>query len=72
MSGLSFRNFSSLLIVYILFSGEANVLQLFIVTEGKKKVPIAGCRCTSGMLMKKQRFRLIRDDEILYDGMCHL
>lgn len=49
--------------------GEANVLQVFMVTEGKKKVPVAGSRCVKGILRKDGIFRLIRgEDEVLYDG----
>lgn len=48
--------------------GEANVLQSFIINEGRKEVPVAGCRCTKGVLKKNQRFRLLRNGEIIYDG----
>lgn len=48
--------------------GEANVLQQFFINEGRKEVPVAGCRCTKGVLKKAHKFRLIRDDEILYEG----
>ncbi|KAM7363658.1 mitochondrial translation initiation factor 2 isoform 2-T2 [Cochliomyia hominivorax] len=48
--------------------GEANVLQQFSITEGRKEVPVAGCRCTKGVLKKAHQFRLMRDGELLYDG----
>lgn len=48
--------------------GEANVLQQFFITEGRKEVPVAGCRCTKGVLKKAQKFRLMRNDEVIYDG----
>uniref|UniRef100_A0A1A9ZFP7 Tr-type G domain-containing protein n=1 Tax=Glossina pallidipes TaxID=7398 RepID=A0A1A9ZFP7_GLOPL len=48
--------------------GEANVLQQFFITEGRKEIPVAGCRCTKGILKKSQKFRLLRDNEVLYDG----
>ncbi|KAH8383212.1 hypothetical protein KR009_007336 [Drosophila setifemur] len=48
--------------------GEANVLQNFLINEGRKEVPIAGCRCTKGMLKKAQKFRLLRDGELVFDG----
>lgn len=48
--------------------GEANVLQQFFITEGRKEIPVAGCRCTKGVLKKAQKFRLVRNDEVLYDG----
>lgn len=49
-------------------SGKANVLQLFVVTEGKKKWNVAGCRCTEGTLKKSAMFRLQRGGEIIYEG----
>ncbi|EDW81488.2 uncharacterized protein Dwil_GK10998 [Drosophila willistoni] len=48
--------------------GEANVLQSFIINEGRKEVPVAGCRCTKGVLKKSHKFRLLRDGEVIYDG----
>jgi hypothetical protein len=50
------------------YSGEANVLQDFEVTEGKKKVHVAGCRCTKGILYKTGKYRLHRGQEVVYDG----
>ncbi|KAB0803497.1 hypothetical protein PPYR_00467 [Photinus pyralis] len=32
--------------------GEAKVLQQFFINEGRKSVPIAGCRCEKGILKK--------------------
>uniref|UniRef100_A0A1I8P923 Tr-type G domain-containing protein n=1 Tax=Stomoxys calcitrans TaxID=35570 RepID=A0A1I8P923_STOCA len=48
--------------------GEANVLQQFSITEGRKEVPVAGSRCTKGVLKKSQKFRLVRNGEVIYDG----
>lgn len=48
--------------------GEAEVQQIFLINERNKKVPILGCRCTKGVLKKKLPFKVIRDDEIIYDG----
>ncbi|XP_046658035.1 translation initiation factor IF-2, mitochondrial-like [Daphnia pulicaria] len=48
--------------------GEANVLQEFIVTEGRHKLPVAGCRCVKGMLKKAAFFRLIRGEDSIYEG----
>jgi len=46
------------------------VLQEFLINENKKKIPIAGCRCTSGTLKKAGLFKVIRDhDTVLYRGM---
>ncbi|KAJ0173839.1 hypothetical protein K1T71_010988 [Dendrolimus kikuchii] len=48
--------------------GEANVLQQFMVTEGKKKVPVAGCRCTKGNLARSALYRVVRGQEVVYEG----
>lgn len=48
--------------------GEAAVLQHFDINENRRKVPVAGCRCTSGVLKRSAMFRLIRDGQILYEG----
>ncbi|XP_061721485.1 translation initiation factor IF-2, mitochondrial [Cydia pomonella] len=48
--------------------GEANVLQQFMVTEGKRKVPVAGCRCVKGSLQRNALYRLIRGGEVVYEG----
>lgn len=46
------------------------MLQEFLINENKKKIPIAGCRCTSGTLKKAALFKVIRDhDTVLYRGM---
>lgn len=48
--------------------GEASVLQQFDINEGKKKIPVAGCRCTSGMLKRSGLYRLVRKGNVIYDG----
>ncbi|XP_055373624.1 translation initiation factor IF-2, mitochondrial isoform X2 [Condylostylus longicornis] len=48
--------------------GEANVLQTFMITEGKKEIPVAGSRCVKGVLKKNAKYRLIRNGELIYDG----
>lgn len=50
--------------------GAANILQMFEINEGKKKVSVLGCRCTKGNLKKSLRFKLMRMDEVIYDGEC--
>lgn len=49
-------------------TGEANVLAVFTITDGKKKIPVAGCRCVKGSLTKSSLFRLVRETEVIYDG----
>ncbi|XP_026318056.1 translation initiation factor IF-2, mitochondrial isoform X2 [Hyposmocoma kahamanoa] len=48
--------------------GEAKVLQRFTVTEGKRKVPVAGARCVKGALHRDARFRLLRDGRVVHEG----
>lgn len=48
--------------------GEAEVQQIFLINERNRKIPVLGCRCIKGTLKKKLRFKLIRDDEVIYDG----
>ncbi|XP_034938627.1 translation initiation factor IF-2, mitochondrial [Chelonus insularis] len=48
--------------------GEANVLQYFQITEKKKKVSVAGCRCTEGVLKKDAKYKILRNNEIVYEG----
>ncbi|KAB7498072.1 Translation initiation factor IF-2, mitochondrial [Armadillidium nasatum] len=48
--------------------GEAVVNEEFLVSEGKSKVPVAGCRCLSGFLKKSELFRVIRSTDTIFDG----
>lgn len=48
--------------------GEANVLQIFMITEGRKELPVLGCRCVKGLLKKGEKTRLMRQGELIYDG----
>lgn len=48
--------------------GEAAVLQQFDVNEGRRKIPVAGCRCTKGSLKRSAFYRLIRNEEVVHDG----
>ncbi|XP_066280409.1 translation initiation factor IF-2, mitochondrial-like [Branchiostoma lanceolatum] len=48
--------------------GSANVLQVFEVTVGKKKVPVAGCRVTQGEMDKRRDALLVRNGEIIFRG----
>ncbi|KAL9693439.1 hypothetical protein quinque_012724 [Culex quinquefasciatus] len=49
--------------------GEANILQLFDINEGRRKVTVLGCRCTKGLLKKASRFKLVRNGETVADGL---
>lgn len=48
--------------------GKANILQIFEVTEGKKKTRVLGCRCTDGLLKKSAKVKLVRNNDVLYIG----
>ncbi|KAK1333064.1 hypothetical protein QTO34_006597 [Cnephaeus nilssonii] len=48
--------------------GEASILATFSITEGKKKVPVAGCRVQKGQIEKQKKFKLIRNGGIIWKG----
>ncbi|KAK9701165.1 Elongation factor Tu GTP binding domain [Popillia japonica] len=48
--------------------GEAAVLQQFNISKGKKSVPVAGCRCTKGLLRRSALYKLIRHNSVLHEG----
>lgn len=48
--------------------GEANVLQEFLINEGKHKVPVAGARCVKGNLKKSGLYKVIRSQETIFQG----
>ncbi|XP_076382983.1 mitochondrial translation initiation factor 2 isoform X2 [Megalopta genalis] len=48
--------------------GEANVMQQFQINDKRKKVNVAGCLCTKGVLQKSGMYNLIRNNEIIYTG----
>lgn len=49
--------------------GEATVLQQFDINEGRRKVPVAGCRCVRGLLKRSAMFRLVRNMETVFEGL---
>ncbi|XP_053682415.1 translation initiation factor IF-2, mitochondrial [Sabethes cyaneus] len=50
--------------------GEANVLQLFEINEGRRKVMVLGCRCTKGVLKKTSKCKVLRNGEVIADDLA--
>ncbi|XP_028969003.1 translation initiation factor IF-2, mitochondrial [Galendromus occidentalis] len=48
--------------------GEAKVLQEFLINDKRKKLPVAGCRCLKGDLLKAETFKLMRNGEEIHRG----
>ncbi|KFD72745.1 hypothetical protein M514_01868 [Trichuris suis] len=50
--------------------GAAEVVKEFLVSDiGKKKSPVAGCEVTKGIISKRDYVRVLRGDEVLYEGL---
>ena len=50
--------------------GEAIVLQVFQL-KGKEKAEVAGCRVKKGKLEKNYFYKILRNDETIYEGNDH-
>ncbi|GFS38240.1 translation initiation factor IF-2, mitochondrial [Trichonephila inaurata madagascariensis] len=48
--------------------GEATVLQEFLVKDKKNKIPVAGCKCTKGILKKNSLCKIVRANKAIYNG----
>ncbi|VEN34226.1 unnamed protein product [Callosobruchus maculatus] len=48
--------------------GEATVLQQFEISQGKKAIPIAGCKCERGILKRSGLYKVLRKGEVIYEG----
>lgn len=50
--------------------GEAEVAQVFdISVKGRVTVPVAGCRVRNGVVSRNGKVRVLRDKEVVFDGM---
>lgn len=52
--------------------GQAEVLQIFEVKDRRKKIKIAGSKCTDGSLKKSGLYRVTRRGEVVFEGQCFL
>ena len=48
--------------------GRGMVLKEFLINEKNKKIPVAGCRVSSGKFDKTKRFRFVRGSQVVFDG----
>lgn len=54
-------------------TGEAEIGQVFeISVKGREKAAIAGCKVRNGMVQRAKNVRVLRGQEIIYDGMYRL
>lgn len=50
-------------------TGEADILQMFeIGLKGKTSLPVAGCKIRNGTITKGSKIRILRKDQVVYDG----
>lgn len=49
-------------------SGRARVQQEFLVNQGRRKVPVAGCKVSMGKIERGTKVRVLRGKQEIYDG----
>ncbi|TRY61778.1 hypothetical protein TCAL_13790 [Tigriopus californicus] len=49
-------------------SGRGRVQQEFLVSKGRRKVPVAGCKVSTGKIERGARIRVLRGKQEIYDG----
>jgi translation initiation factor IF-2 len=53
-------------------TGEARILQIFTITlKGRMTTNVAGCRVMNGVMKRNERFRILRNGEIIFDGKSY-
>jgi translation initiation factor IF-2 len=51
-------------------TGEAEIAQVFDINVKRRVTkPIAGCKVRNGLISRNAKVRVLRDREIIYDGM---
>ncbi len=51
--------------------GEADIAQVFNVTiKSRLTKPVAGCKVRNGVVSSNSKVRVLRDKDVIYDGMC--
>jgi translation initiation factor IF-2 len=54
-------------------TGEAAIGQVFDITiKGRKTMPVAGCKVRNGVISRSKKVRVMREKEIVYDGMFNI
>ena len=50
--------------------GEAEISQVFEITlKGRVKTAVAGCKVRNGVISRAKKVRVLRDQDVVYDGM---
>ncbi|KAN0085486.1 hypothetical protein V8E54_001953 [Elaphomyces granulatus] len=50
-------------------TGEAEIGQIFKITvKGRETIPIAGCKVRNGIVSRTKKVRVLRGEEVVYDG----
>ena len=49
-------------------TGEAEISQIFEITIKRQKIAIAGCKVRNGMMQRARKVRVLRGQDIIYDG----
>ena len=52
-------------------TGEAEISQVFEITIKRQKLSIAGCKVRNGMMQRARKVRVLRGQDIVYDGKYH-